>query len=115
MHQLLNVQRSEPGEQEEQAYGEGGVAKSCDDECFACCANVCWLLVPEADEQETAEADALPSEVEEQQIFGEDEREHRRHEEIHVGEEARVACVIVHVFGGVEVNKEADKGDNEQH
>src|SRR5277367_5605035 len=115
MHQVLNVQGSKFREQEEQTYGECGVAEACHDKCFACCANVGWVLIPEADEQEAAEADALPSEIQQKQIVCEDERDHRRDEEVHIGEEARIALVVVHVFSGIEMNEEADKGYDEKH
>ena len=49
------------------------------------------VLVPEADQQVAAEPDALPAQVQEQQIVGEDEDQHGGHEEIHAGEEPAVA------------------------
>ncbi len=71
--------------------------------------------VPEADQQVAAEADALPAEVEEQQVVGQHQHQHRGDEEVHVGEEAAVAVVVAHVLGRVEVDEKADEGDDQHH
>ena len=71
--------------------------------------------VPEADEQVGAEADRLPEDVEEQEVAGQHQHRHREHEQVQVREEARVAGVVVHVADRVEVDQEADAGDDQQH
>src|ERR1700739_2041753 len=109
MHQFLNVEGSESGEEEEEADGECSVATARYDEGLACGADVRGVLIPEADEQEAAESNAFPSEIKKQQIVAEYEREHGGDEEVHVGEEARVASVVAHVFRGVEMDEEADE------
>ena len=73
------------------------------------------LLEPEADEQVGGEADAFPSDEHEQGVAGEDQRGHEEEEEVEVGEVAPVAFVVVHVADGVDVDEEADAGDDEQH
>src|SRR5579883_231653 len=115
VHQLLNVQRAEYCKQQEEADGEGGIAESCHDECLGSGANIGWVLIPEANEQKTAEANAFPSQVQQQKIVRQDEHEHRRYEEVHVGEEARVAFIVLHVLGRVEMDQKTNEGDDEQH
>ncbi len=46
---------------------------------------------------------------------GKHQREHGEHEEIHVAEEAVVAAIVRHIADGVDVNQEADAGDDEDH
>jgi hypothetical protein len=73
------------------------------------------LLVPEADEQVRAEAHPLPADEEQRQVVGEDEDEHREDEQVQVREEPREARVLRHVRRRVEVDEEADAGDDEHH
>ena len=73
------------------------------------------LLVVVADEQVGADADALPSEVEKQEVVGEDEGQHRRREEGLDGEVPAVAGVALHVAQRVDLDHQADEADNRQH
>ena len=41
--------------------------------------------------------------------------EHEEHEEVQIGEEAAVALLVRHVADGVDVDQEADAGDDQQH
>ncbi len=69
----------------------------------------------EADEQVRGETDALPADEEQQEAGGEHEHQHEEHEEVEVGEEAPVAVFVRHVADGVEVDEEADAGDDGEH
>src|SRR2546429_257112 len=73
------------------------------------------LLVPEADEEIGTEADALPADEEKGEIVREHEDQHRGGEEVEVGEVAREAAVPVHVTNRINVDQEADAGDDERH
>ena len=66
---------------------------------------------PEADEQIAADADPLPARVEEQEVVGEDQRRHRREEQAHLAEEARIARIAAHVAG----REDRDQGTDERH
>jgi hypothetical protein len=76
------------------------------------------LLVVVADEEVGAQPDALPPDEHEQKVLREDEHEHREHEEVEVGEEARVSgvgLVVVHVSRGIDVDQESDERDERGH
>jgi hypothetical protein len=51
-------------------------------------------VVPEADEQVGRQADALPADVEQHVVVGEDEQEHRGDEQVEVGEEPAAVAVV---------------------
>ena len=70
-------------------------------------AAVCRILVPEPDQEIAAETHAFPSEIEEQQVVGQHEGQHGADEEVHVGKEAAVAFVVLHEFGGIEMDEES--------
>ena len=93
LHQLLDIERAQVIEEQKQADRHGGIADAGHDERFAAGAAVHRIAVPEADEQIAAQPDAFPSEVEEQEVVGQHQRQHRGHEQIHIGEEAAVAFV----------------------
>ena len=97
------------------ADGKRGVADAGDDERFLGGDDVRAVLIPKPDQQIRAQADALPAKVEEEQVVGEDEGEHRADEQVHIREEAGVAVLVGHRLGGVEMDQEADEGDDEGH
>ena len=114
-HGGLHLDRAHLAEQEEQAEQHGGVADAGHHERLARGVAVLRLLVEEADQQVAAEPDALPAEEQHQQVVAEHQHEHREHEQVHVGEEPAVALFVPHVAGRVEVDEEADAGDDAGH
>ena len=66
-------------------------------------------LVVVADEQEGAEAHALPGDVEQQEVVGEHQRQHRGDEEREDGVEPAVARFAVHVAERVDHHQHADE------
>ena len=74
-----------------------------------------FLQEIETDEQVAAEADAFPSNEEQDVVRGHHQDEHEEHEQIEVGEETVVAAFVRHVAGGVDVDEEAHAGDDHQH
>jgi hypothetical protein len=48
-------------------------------------------------------------------LAGEHQHQHEEHEEVEVGEEAPVALFVRHVADGVDVDEEADAGDDAEH
>ena len=112
---LAVVQRAEGGPDEHDAEAEAEVPHPVDDERLLARDDGGLLLVPEADEQIGAEPDRLPEDVEEEEVVGEDQHDHREDEQVQIREEAGVPVVAVHVPDRVHVNQEADAGDDEQH
>ncbi len=106
------VERAEVADEEEHGEQEAEVADAVDDECLAAGVGGGGLLEVEADEQVRGEADAFPADEEQQEVGGEDQHQHEEHEEVEVGEEAPVAFFVRHVADGVEVDEEADAGDD---
>ena len=68
-----------------------------------------------ADQQVGGEAYALPADEHEQEVLRQHQRQHEKHEQIEVGEEAPVSLFVRHVADGVDVNEEAYAGDDQQH
>ena len=72
-------------------------------------------VVPEPDEQIAAQRDQCPPDDEDHQVGGEHERQHREDEEVHVAEEAGEPGIVLHVADAVDVDEEADAGDDHEH
>jgi hypothetical protein len=92
--QILDAERPQAVEQQKQADCHGGIAHACHDEGFSPRAPVHRILVPEPDEQITAQPDAFPAEVQQQEIVRQQQCHHAGHEQVHVGEEAAVTLVV---------------------
>src|ERR1019366_9969386 len=101
--------------EQKEADHEGGVADTGHDERFSAGQAILRIAIPEPNEQITTKANPFPSEIEQQEVFREKQRQHRRDEKIHVGKEASISFVLNHEFRRVEVNKEADKGHYYHH
>ena len=82
---------------------------------FLPAAGLLRVLEPEADQQVRGQADALPADEQHQQRAAEHQQQHEEQEQVQVGEEARVALVVVHVAGRVDVDQRADAGDDQRH
>ena len=107
--------RIEAPEQRVESDDERPVADAIDDECLVAGGGVRKNLVPEADQRERAEPDALPSDEHQQQVVAEHQDEHREGEQVEPSEEAPVRLVVVHVAGRVDVDEAADAGDDQRH
>ena len=68
---------------------------------------------PEPDEQVRRETDTLPADVEQQEVVGQDQQQHRRHEQVQLAEEAAPVEVVLHVADRVNVDQRPDSGDQE--
>ena len=112
---LAEGERAEVGEQKEDANEEAEVADAVDDEGFLAGGDGGVALEVEADEQIGGETDALPADEHHEDVAGEDQDGHEEEEEVEVAEVARVALFVGHVADGVDVDEEADAGDDEEH
>ena len=71
------------------------------------------LLEPEPDQQVRRQADALPADVQQQVVVGEDQQQHRGDEQVEVAEEPAPLGVVLHVADRVDVDQRADAGDQQ--
>ena len=88
---LAVVGGAEGVEDQEDAEDEAEVADAVDDERLLAGVGGEVLVVVEADQQVRAEPDAFPADEHDHVVRPEDEEQHHEHEEVEVGEEARVA------------------------
>ncbi len=73
------------------------------------------LVVPEPDQQVAHRPDALPADEEQREVRAEDQDGHREDEEVQVGEVLGLPVVLGHVADRVEVDEQADTGDDQGH
>ncbi len=106
---------AEGPEQAEEADQEAKIADAVGDEGLHARRGVFQILVPEGDQQVGAEADALPANEHEDEIIRQHQGEHGEHEEVHIGKEAPVALILVHIADAVDVDQGADEGDHQGH
>ena len=102
-------------EQQEHADQERRVADAVGDERLAAGDRVVHVRVPEADQQVGAQADAFPTDEQQRQRVAEHEHEHRGGEQVQIGEEARDVGILVHVAERIEMDQQADAGDDQDH
>jgi hypothetical protein len=76
-------------EEREDREHDADVADDVDHERFLGRGDGRRLVEPEADQEIRRQADEAPTDEQPDEVVGEHERQHREHEEIHVGEEAR--------------------------
>ena len=112
---LAEVQGAEDREQGEQPDQEAEVADPVDDERLHPGVGRPVLLVVEADQQVGAEPHPLPADEHHQEVVAQDQQQHRPHEQVEVDEVALVALLVGHVADRVDVDPEADEGDDEHH
>ena len=113
------VDLGEGGAAEKRQHRENGhrhsqVTDAVDDERLASRGSRGGFVLPEGDQQVGGQADALPAEEQHQVAVGQHQREHRRDEQVQVGEEPAAPLVVGHVADRVDVDQRSDAGD-EQH
>ncbi|MPM40358.1 hypothetical protein SDC9_86998 [bioreactor metagenome] len=72
-----------------------------------------WPLLPEADQQVGRQTDALPAEEQQQVVVRQHQDQHRRDEQVQVGEEPAPVGVVGHVADRVDVDQRPDTGDQQ--
>ncbi len=108
------AERTEIPDQRERAENESGIADAIHDECLVGRGRRGVAMKVKTDQQIRAQANAFPSHEQQHVVIRQDEREHGKHEQVHVSEEAVVAAFVRHVSGGVDVDQHAHAGDEEQ-
>ncbi len=115
--QVLDVEtlRAEDHVDAQNGDEEPEVPKPGDDERFLGRGRCGGPIVPEAYEQVGGETDQLPEDVEQYQVVGHDQPEHRAGEQGHVGEEPGYRGVVLHVAQRVQLDHEADARHDNEH
>src|ERR1700722_15998270 len=113
--QSFKAERAEGGEHEENSDEKTEIADAVDYEGFFASGGRGAALEIKPDEQIGGETDALPTDKHEKEVAGEDQDGHEKEEQIEEAEEARVAWLAAHVAERVDVDEEADSGDDEKH
>ena len=114
----VEVEGAEEGEDPEHPEKEPEVPDAVDDEGLLAGVGGVLALVVVPDQEVGAEAHAFPPHEQQQEVLGEDEGQHREHEEIEICEVPRVArlgLVVPHVADGIHVDPEADEGHEGRH
>ena len=104
---------SDGREHQRQRQREADVTDAVDDERLLGGGRGRRLVRPEPDQQVRRQADALPADVEAEVVVGEHQQEHRRDEQVQVGEESPALGIVGHVADGVDVDQRADAGDQQ--
>src|SRR5262249_1858303 len=78
-------------------------------------ARIVVIGVPKANQGIGAKTDTFPSDKQREQTVAQNEREHRRGKKIQIGKETPERFVVVHVAGGINMDKSADAGDDKNH
>jgi hypothetical protein len=114
----VEVERVKEGKDPEHPEQEPEVPDAVDDECLLAGVGRVLAVVVVADQEIGAEAHAFPADEQEQEVLGEDEGQHREHEEVQVREVAGVAglgLVVPHVADGIDVDPEPDESHETRH
>ncbi len=101
-------------EQREDREHDADVAEDVDHERLAGGGDGRRLVEPETDQKVGRQPDQTPAHEQPDDVVGEHQREHGKHEEVHVGEEARDRAVVPHVADRVDVDQTADAGDDQR-
>jgi hypothetical protein len=114
---FAEVERAKGPEDQEDAEDEPPVADAIGDERLPAGVGGGFLLVPIANQEIRAEADALPAHEHHQEVVSQDEHEHEETEQVQIAEEAgdAAAGLVGHVGGRIDVDQRADAGDDEDH
>ncbi len=93
------MQRAQMVKQQEKAQSHGCIADARNHEGLARGPAVGRVRVPETDEQITAQSDAFPAEIQQQEIVAHHQNQHGADEQVHVGEKTTVVPVFQHKQG----------------
>ena len=109
------VERARVLEDEVGPQHEANVAHDVDHEGLQPGARGGGAPVPKRDQEVGGRAHEGPADYQHQEVAGEDQQQHREHEEVQVREEARVAAVVLQVGDRVQVDQRGDAADDEHH
>lgn len=115
MEDCIVAEAAEDGEDEKEGQSKAVIADAIDHKGLSPGIGVVIHLVPETNEQIGTEPYTFPTDEHEQKVVGQNEKKHGEGEEIQVGEVAVKPPVLGHVSDGIDMNQEADPGDDQHH
>src|SRR3954447_5648721 len=107
----LIVKRDRTSQRENEKYADQNtpVADAVHDKCLLGSTTSLIQLDVITNEEVRAESDAFPTNEHQQKIIGKYQRQHRKHEQVHVREEPIKTFIAVHVTGGKDVDQKSDE------
>ena len=100
-------------ENEHNAEDKTPVTHAVCDECLLRCITGFLAIKVVTNQQVGTKPDAFPADKHQEKIVGQDQGQHREHEQIQIGEEAIEAFVAAHVADCEDVNQESNERDEE--
>src|SRR6516225_5600288 len=101
--------------QKEHPQQEAEIANAVHDERLIACIGRGFPEEVEPNQKVATKPHSLPPDKQDHIIRSEDQRQHEKHEQIQVREEAVVTAFVSHVAGGVDVNQESDARHHKHH
>src|SRR6185503_9923031 len=115
LEHLAEIQSSEVLNDQEECDEEPEIADAVNEECFLACRCGGISREIESDQQVGRKAHSFPPDKHQKVVTGQYQGEHEEHEQVQVGEETIESAFLPHVSDGIDMDKEADAGDNQQH
>jgi hypothetical protein len=112
---LAEIERAEMDRDEEDGERESEVADAVHDERFVAGVGGELFGEIEADQQVAAQAYSFPSYEQPQEVLGQHQSQHEKHEQIQIGEEAGISVLMRHVADRIYMDEGADAGDDQEH
>src|SRR5271157_1091370 len=111
---LCVLQRAEIPGDGEHAQDEPCITHAVDDECLVGGGRGRMAQEVEADQQVRAQAHAFPADEHHRVVVGQHQRQHGKHEQVEIAEEAVIAAFVPHVADRVNVDQHAHAGHKQQ-
>ena len=109
------IERTENREHGEHAERKSEIADPVDQEGLDGGGVGALALVPEADQQVGAQADAFPAEEHLGEILGRHQHQHGEGEQAEIGEEPRLVRIVAHIADGVDMDDGGDQCHHHDH
>ncbi len=102
-------------EKQKQTQDEAEVAEAVDHERLHARRRLRRIRVPESNQQVAAQPHTLPTEEHDHEVVAHDEQQHRKDEQVEIGEEAPIGRFFSHVADGKNVDQRPDARDHQDH
>ncbi len=112
VHQGIDIQCAEGDEQQEETEDHESIADTGNNKSFAGRIIIFGILIPESDQQVTAQPHAFPAQIHQQQVVRQHKNQHGTDKKVHIREEPGESFIPPHEFHRVQVNEGAHKCDD---